>query len=235
MNKKLNISQLVERYVEESLTYSTALREGILNYSALARKLKPRVEKALRRKVEEGSIVMALKRAEMKRRAALGLRAKTTTKKGRLWRGRDISFADVLKSIRVTLYSPVYDLVFPWIPSDFSYLSRLAESHHPAVFMLIAGTRTASLITDEAEIVKEMKAFLGGRESTLIDNLAVVRVLLNEKDIEKPGIVYFFSGILASAGISIVELESTYSEISFVVEKRNAVRAVELFDERSNM
>ncbi len=66
------IPDLVEQYVLEWPLLEDGLSLGIVNLSALARRLKPRVEKALMRRVSDGAVMMALKRLtpELARRSA---------------------------------------------------------------------------------------------------------------------------------------------------------------------
>src|SRR5512138_1927969 len=56
------ISDLVEQYVLETPLLEEHLALGLINLSALARHLRPRVRKALLRPVSQASLVMALKR-----------------------------------------------------------------------------------------------------------------------------------------------------------------------------
>ena len=56
------ISDLVEQYVLETPLVEEHLSLGLMNLSALARHLRPRIRKALLRPVSDASIMMALKR-----------------------------------------------------------------------------------------------------------------------------------------------------------------------------
>jgi hypothetical protein len=58
----LRISDLVEQTVLETPFLEEALGLGLINLSSLARRLKPRIEKALLRKVSASAVTMALKR-----------------------------------------------------------------------------------------------------------------------------------------------------------------------------
>ena len=58
------ISDLVEEYVLETPLVEEHLSLGLINLSALARHLQPRLRRALLRPVSEASVVMALKRLE---------------------------------------------------------------------------------------------------------------------------------------------------------------------------
>ncbi|MBI3366167.1 hypothetical protein HY041_00875 [Candidatus Roizmanbacteria bacterium] len=54
----ITIPEVVEEIILDSLFLEEALSEGIINYSALARKIKSQVEKRLLRKVQNGAILL---------------------------------------------------------------------------------------------------------------------------------------------------------------------------------
>ena len=58
----ITIAQTIEKVIAGHPSYGEALREGIVNFSALARKMMPEIEEILLEDVTEGSVVMALRR-----------------------------------------------------------------------------------------------------------------------------------------------------------------------------
>ena len=56
------IASQVSEYVKSKPYLSTALSQGIINLTSLARQIQPEIEKALRKPARSGAIVMALKR-----------------------------------------------------------------------------------------------------------------------------------------------------------------------------
>lgn len=62
----ITVSQLVEKTIINSPFLEEALSRGLINYSSLARQLKPEFEKILYKDLQTGSIVMALKRYSKK-------------------------------------------------------------------------------------------------------------------------------------------------------------------------
>src|SRR5689334_8332192 len=62
----ITTTQLVEEGIVKSPFLEEGLIRGLINYSALARQLKPEFEARLYKKLETGSIVMALKRLSKK-------------------------------------------------------------------------------------------------------------------------------------------------------------------------
>ena len=56
------ISQAVSQYIKSKPFLSSALSDGIINFTSLSRKIKPDIEELLRKKINNGAIVMALNR-----------------------------------------------------------------------------------------------------------------------------------------------------------------------------
>ena len=56
------IASQVSEYVKTKPYLSSALSQGIINLTSLAREIQPEIEKALRKPARSGAIVMALKR-----------------------------------------------------------------------------------------------------------------------------------------------------------------------------
>ena len=60
------IASVVENYIKTKPFLSTALSQGIINLTSLARQIQPEIEIALQKEARSGAIVMALKRILMK-------------------------------------------------------------------------------------------------------------------------------------------------------------------------
>ena len=60
--KQNNLSQLVREYVEQKPFLQEALRQGIINYAALAEQIKEGFDKKFETSVKQISVIMALRR-----------------------------------------------------------------------------------------------------------------------------------------------------------------------------
>ena len=63
----ITISQAVENIINKKPFIIEALNDGIINYSSLATFIKQEVEQFLSKKVNEGAIIMSLRRFEFTR------------------------------------------------------------------------------------------------------------------------------------------------------------------------
>src|SRR3989338_7576860 len=61
----ISTTTVVEDLVKQAPFLETAMAEDLVNYSSLARYLKPEIEKRLFKDIKEGAIIMALKRASV--------------------------------------------------------------------------------------------------------------------------------------------------------------------------
>ncbi|MDA9169251.1 aspartate kinase, partial [Crocinitomicaceae bacterium] len=57
-----SISKITEDIINRSPFLREAMTENLINISALARKIKPEIEKSINKEIKEGAIVMAIKR-----------------------------------------------------------------------------------------------------------------------------------------------------------------------------
>ncbi len=60
--KVASLSRSVRSIIEKEPYIRNPLAEGLINYSALARKISPRIEKDLERKIKDESLIVAIKR-----------------------------------------------------------------------------------------------------------------------------------------------------------------------------
>jgi len=58
----VTISHLTKKYIENSFLLKEYLEQGLINYAALAEKLKPKIERELGKKVKISAVMMALRR-----------------------------------------------------------------------------------------------------------------------------------------------------------------------------
>lgn len=192
-------------YLEE------ALSEDLINYSSLARKIRPQVEKRLMKDIKEGAIIMALKRASS------GLK-KTVPKSG-----------DILKSLGdIIIRSDLIDYTFsisPFLSNKIDkILKKIADrkdvfitvSHGVSQVTIIA---SESLENDVKEIFKDETAIC------TIENLSSLTIRISIEATKIPGVLYSILKVLAWEGISIVECVSTFTELTIVLDRKDIDKA----------
>jgi len=200
------ISSVVEHYIKTKPFLLSALSQGIINLTSLARTMMPELEQELGKDIKHGALVMSLKRLS-----------------------EDLDFrvnhkiVKVLKGIgEITVRSSLTD--FTYAVSD-TILSRQAElinsiNTNSDVFY------TSSRCVNETNIVVSAsmnhvvdRLFSDEKKIERNDNLASITVKLPKNNINTPGIYYYIFQRLAWEGITIVEVISTSYEFSILVQE----------------
>ncbi|MCK4327603.1 MAG: hypothetical protein KAW41_03935 [Candidatus Diapherotrites archaeon] len=215
--EKSSLAGLVRQRVDRLVFVRDSLRLGVLNCSAFANSIKTEVEAEFGRKVTREAIVLALKRYEDKL-------AKEVVSEEVL---------DVLKGCRFSLKSGMCDVALERdeeVEKAIFRVMKEVEWGKGENFYLI-------LSTSEIEVVLEEKRF--DRLVSLVPKkklLGTMRGLSalefsEARSISTPGFLYFLSGVLARNSINVLQMVSSYTEITFTLTDDDAITAFRLFKE----
>lgn len=198
------ISSIVENYISTKPFLLTALSQGIINLTSLARVIVPEIEQELDKEVKQGAVVMALKRLSS------DLDFRTNHK-----------IIKVLKGIgEITVRSFLTDYTF--LISD-SILKKQEEllSHINAkkdVFYTSSrGVNETNIVISSSmnELVEQV--FSGEKIVHKSQDLSAITVKLPEENISTSGLYYFIFQRLAWEGVVIKEVISTTNEFTVLV------------------
>jgi len=208
----MSISKTVEELVEESPLLLWSIESGVVNYSAAAEYLKPSIERRLKKKVSSESILMGLRRINL-------VHTKNLNEKLR----------SVLNQTKYSVESGFTDLVVDYALEDVPKITKLIEKMEKGENVsLIMGFKYASIVTDSASLIDEIKASPIG----IIDNigaLAIFRIKLPKSAVEVPGVIALFTSEFAKRGVNVIELESSYLEIGYVIKEDEIEKALDAF------
>ena len=188
-----------------------ALVAGVLNLSAYAKKLKPKIEKRLYKNIRVGSIVTALSRLAVIAGKVPSLRA-------------------TVKIEDMSIKSPLCELTYEKTEEVSLVISKLGInfSGH-GFFTSTQGIGEVTLIAAQdhkADMLKQIGVTPKGE----YNNLAAVTVRFNEGQyVEIPNMIYTLVSALAVKRINLVEIVSTFTEISFIVRQEDMNQVVEVF------
>lgn len=202
----LTITQAVERAIGASPVYGEAILQEIVNFSSLARKIKPSIEKVLLEPVSEGSITIALKRFS----ASLRKSRKPL---------------DALHPIRnIALRSGLTSLVYQNSPSLEEIHHRiLSQGRSNDVFIHFAqGSHESSFMVSDGCLALLKK--LAAKEKNVAEdkNLSAISVRMPPEVMQIPGVFAPFVQALAWQQISVYQIVSYFTEITFVVSDADA-------------
>lgn len=181
------------------------LSHGIINYSAFAREIRPQIEKKLYKSVKNGAIVMALKRISEKL-------AKSKTK------NQAINLTDL------TVRSDISEFTFQnaaTLPEKTRLLFNQITTKQDIVCTLSEGIRETTFIVS-SEISEDIKRIF--KEETSVSeilNLSSITIRLPKEVVYIPGVYYQILKMLAWENINVIEVLSTYTELTIIVESED--------------
>ena len=188
-----------------------ALKRGIINYSALARELKPELEKILFKDLSESAVMMALKRLVPELCSNVP------------------SFRPVLKKMsNLSVKSDIVEYTFEKSKTTMKRLAILLQktSSDPInYFTFTHGTHEITMIVSNTFSGEVENIFKGETLLSKLSNLGTISVNLPEESVYTPGIHYSILKQLSWNKINIVEVVSTYTEFTIVLELKNIDRA----------
>jgi hypothetical protein len=204
------ITDSIRTILQKSPYLAEAVSEGIINYSALGRKLRPQLEEGHLKKFTEGAIVMALKR----------LRNATPPKRSRI---------HVAATVRnITVRSNLVEYAFQnsrTLLKVQEKLLALAEKEEDTFVNFARGVFETAIIVS-APLEKKLQE-LTAAEACLkqFHRLSSVSIRFHPDTAHIPGIYYPFFQALAWHGINFIEIVSGFSELTFVFEDKEVDQA----------
>ena len=216
----VTVSAIVKKIVNEKPLLQEGLHQGIISFAALAEKIKPEVEQQLGKNVNDAAVVMALRR-----------------------HSEDLAERDV-KKIRFAAHTQLTlktDLVYlsvkrsPQLFKRLETLYKLFDYEAGDTFNVIHGNQEVSIITND-KYEKDVSAAIGnGQVTTQEKNLVSISLGLEKDFLYTPGVIFAVTRKLYWDNINIFELVTTASELTFIFQKKDAMRAYasiqELIDE----
>lgn len=209
----MSISKTVEDIVQEQPILLWSIEAGVINYSAAAEYLRPSVERRVGKKVSTESILMGLRRLHF-------VHAKGVNEKLR----------EVVGKSKYSIENEFTDLVVDYALEDIPKISKLIEKvERGDNVSLIMGFKYASIITDSRELLEGIEKS-GVRVLDRIENLAIFRIKIPKSALEVPGVISIFTSEFAKKGVNIIELESSYLEIGYIIKEAEIEKALDAFN-----
>lgn len=199
------VSSAVENYIKSKPFLQTALSQGIINLTSLARIIRKEIQnETTAKEVRNGAIVMALKRL------STDMEFRSTHR-----------IVKVLKNIgEIIVRSNLTDytfLVSETILQCQAELLKKIQNTKDVFYTTSRGVNETSLIVSNSTEVLVETIFKGEKCLHKFTNLGSISVKLPEENVSVPGIYYFIFQRLAWEGVSMNEVISTANEFTIVV------------------
>lgn len=198
----VTIPQAVEQIVRQTPFIEEGLSQEIINYSALARLIKPQIEEMLFKDIQVGAIMMALRR--------LSKRKIETSKITSLLK------RNVETIIRSHLIEYTYVNSSTLIIKLQKLLSKMSNQTG-YFFTSTQGVFETDIIVSRDFSSEVVKIFSEEKLINTFTNLSAITIRLPEDNVVIPGVYYFILKALAWEGINLTEVVSTYKEFSIIL------------------
>jgi len=209
-----SIARIVEDLISENPMMEDYLARGLINQSALARSILPRIERELGEKPNPQAAIMAIKRY-----------ARSAQKKKYLG---DIK--GVLAGCTLNLKSGVTDIAVELRENLFPLFKELSKKVKPGrgeVLSFVQGFAEAAIIVDD-KYADFLLSHLNKRDILVVEkDLVVLYILAPPEFWDVPGIIAYITGQVSARGVNIVDIVTTQTELSLILYKKDASVAFE--------
>ncbi len=201
-----SITRSVKAIVDNDLAFQDALQRGYVNYSAMARMIKPSISAILGRDVSIDSIVTALKRIRS---------SYITPSKG---------ISSIIAGSKVNVRTDVAKVSIVKSRSTIEKISIPLREYYDSFISVSEGIKSVTMIFDDI-ILEKMKTLFNEHILEYEDDLAAIIVESPEEIIKTPGCALVFYNQLARRRINIEDTISCYTDTIIVVKMDDVARA----------
>lgn len=210
------VKDAVKEILQASETALTAFSKGYLNYSAYAKVISREVEEKTKKTATLGNIVVALSRLGQELK---GKKYET---------GKKLLPKILLTDIVVK--SSLVEITFESTLKNKGILSQLQAKKLFVIGetqMLSQGVNEITFIIPVQLKEKVLKFFFQSKPKAVIHNLAAVTVRYAKDYLYTPNAIYVVIRALALKQINIIEVISTLTELSVIIEQKNLLATFE--------
>lgn len=206
----MNIAQLIENYIRHHPSINDVVKNGLINYSALSRKIM--ADLGLGQNDFDAVLIAA-------RRYARKLTKDTHQEK---------NIVDLLHRTKLEIKNKMVVAIFEK-ETYFPYLISLEKKikKNKDTIHIVEGVNAITVILSE-EYVDELKRLFKHNILALTKNLVEV-ILKSPKELEHtPGVMAYLYSLLGEHGINIVETMSCYTDTILVINEKDVAQTIKV-------
>ncbi len=205
----MNIAEITEKYVMQHPSVKDCLQMGVINYSALSRKIFS--EENLRKNVKIDAILIAARRICDK------------LKKEEL---RESKILRLLKNSKVDVQNKVLVAVIEkgiYFDNLLSFQKKVKTNSE--LFHAVEGTDTITIVTRE-DYLSDVNQIFSDKLVKVRTNLAKI-VIKSSKDIEETsGVISYLVSLFSDHNINIFEVMSCWTDTILVIDEKDVGKAL---------
>jgi hypothetical protein len=206
------ISSIVEEMINEKPFLQEALFKGIVNNAALADELLPSIEKDLNRKVKFSAVNMAIRRYAEKLE-------KIIVNSSKFDPDCDILVRSDLVEIIVYKNSEVQE--------ELHKLHSLVDVKNGDLITITQGISEIMIITSRRYEKNILKLFSKKSIKKVFQNLSSVTINIPDTAVQTVGLFYIVTRALNWENINIIDIVSTWTEMTYIVSDEQTARTYE--------
>ena len=184
----------------------SALSQGIINLTSLAREIQPEIEESLKKSAKSGAIVMALKRISDNQEFL------STHKIVRVLK----NLGDI--TVRSSLADYCFKITDTLLLNQAKFLDQI-KSEPNAFYTSSRGVGECNIIVSQNLIAVVDNTFKSEMCIDKEENLSAITVKLPTENVQIPGIYYFIFQRLSWEGVNIKEVISTSNEFTILTDE----------------
>ncbi len=197
----ITVPTVTKTIIQRSRFLSEALSKNLINYSSLARYIKPELETMLGKKISDASVLMAIQRISK------DFEPKYSSEK------------IFNKKLSLTIHSNLFLLTHSG--KEINLTKNVGD------FILVThGINETTLVASTKFQKRINKNFEKKLIKKYINNLAAITIDLPKQATKNSSVYYFFLKSLAWEGINVVEIFTTTEELTFIVTEKDLKNAL---------
>ena len=208
----LSVPDVVRDIITRNRSIYDCMKMDVINYTALAVKIQPEVERILGNPINLNTIVVAIKRY------ADSFETK-----------EDVKEQSVLKNSRLSLTDGILDVSFSLDEmgeqETMNLMNRFSELKSDYEFFRL--TDSFRLLTEDLVDVRQLIESFPGAKNFFNTGLAKIKIRIPQ-DQNRSDVVSYVAEILHSSGIELINAYFSQDDIVAVLNEKDASRAYEL-------
>ena len=205
----VTISHIVQKIVDKRIFIQESMNKNIISYASLAKQLQPEIEEEMEKTVKRHAIEMALRRYKEQ------LQQKHKT----------ISFdysSDIIMKTQVCDISVLRSQTFL---KKINNLYDTVKLEKGDILNIIHGSNEVSIVTNERHKQKCLDILKNENVLNIEEHLISLTMTFSKEFLYTPGVIFNIIRNIAWENINIFEIISTNTELTFIIHKRDAIRA----------
>ena len=212
MRSNMSIPEVVREIITRNRSIYDCMKMDLINYTALAVKIQPQIEKILGNSVNLNTIVVAIKRY------ADSFEIKEEMKE-----------ESVLKNARLALTDGIMDVRFSVKDSNemdpMSILDKFSKVTNNYEFFRLSDS--FRFLTEDMEDIRQIFNSISEREDMFCTGLAKIRISIPSSQ-NQSNVVSYVAEVLHANGVELVNAFFSQDNITIILNERDSSRAYEI-------